>query len=77
MDKTTTSRNGMTYTTQASGILLTEDSGVHIASGGKIIQTVFYETQYYGDQESFIGFFQKGAKITIGEDCHAHIFEFI
>lgn len=77
IDKTTTSSNGTTYTTQASGILLTEGSNVYIESGGKGIQTLFYETQYSGDLESFIGLFQKGAKIKIGKNGHAHIFEFI
>ena len=77
MDKTTMSSSGTTYTTQASGILLTEYSGVRIASGGKIIQTLFYEAQHTGEQESFIGLFQKGAKITIAKNNHAYIFEFI
>lgn len=77
IDKTTSSSSGTTYTTQASGILLTEDSSVYIQSGGKEIQTLFYETQYTGDRESFIGLFQKGAKIKIGKNGHAHIFEFI
>ena len=77
MDKTTTSSSGITYTTQASGILLTEYSGVRIVSGGKIIQTLFYEDQHTGEQKSFIGLFQKGAKITIAKINHAYIFEFI
>lgn len=77
INKTTTASNGTTYTTQASGILLTDDSNVYIESGGKAIQTLFYETQYTGDEESFIGLFQKGAKIKIGRNGYAHIFEFI
>lgn len=77
IDKTTSSNSGTTYTTQASGIFLTDDSNVYIESGGKEIQTLFYETQYAGDKKSFIGLFRKGAKIRIGKNGHAHIFEFI
>ena len=78
MDKTTTLRNGITYTTQASGILLTEDSGVYIASGGYQIGMYAGENNITGSNYySYIGLFKKGAKIEIDEDCHAHIFEFI
>ena len=77
MDKTTTSSSGTTYTTQASGILLTEDKDVYITSGGTSITTLFLAGSHGNNQYSFIGFFQKGAKISIGYDSHAHIFEFI
>ena len=69
--------SGTTYTTKASGILLTDYSGVYITSGGKIIQTLFYEDRYMGEQKSFIGLFQKGAEIIIPKKSHAYIFEFI
>lgn len=58
----------LTYTTQASGILLTHDDTTDITSGGKMIPTF---------QNASIGFFQKGAKIRIYERNTAYIFEFI
>lgn len=77
INKTATSSSGTTYTTQASGILLTDDSNVYIESGGKEIKTYFQEAPYGDNYVSFVGFFQKGAKIKIGYKSHAHIFEFI
>ena len=78
MNKTTSSRNGTTYTTQASGILLTSDGDVNIESGGASIGMYNYTNNITGGNVySYIGLFQKGAKVSIGEDSHAHIFEFI
>lgn len=77
MDKTTTSTYGTTYTTQASGILLTDYDGVRIESGGATVRSYYVEGDYGNVDESFIGFFQKGAKISIEKNNHAHIFEFI
>lgn len=76
MDKTTSSSSGTTYTTQASGILLT-DNGAYITSGGAQILTLFMESPYGDDRYSYIGLFQKGAKIEISRNGRAHIFEFI
>lgn len=76
IDKTTSSSSGTTYTTQASGILLT-DNGTYITSGGAQIMTLFIESPSGDYQNSYIGLFQKGAKINISKNRHAHIFEFI
>lgn len=78
IDKTTTSRNGTTYTTKASGILLVDYAGgVYIQSGGYKI-SMYVREDITGDSlYSYIGFFQKGAKIEIERNSHAHIFEFI
>ena len=63
-----TSSSSTTYTTQASGIFLTNDSNTYITSGGKDISI---------SQSAFIGYLQKGAKIRIYERSTAYIFEFI
>lgn len=76
IDKTTSSSSGTTYTTQASGILLTTDSDVYVDSGGNGL-VVYFAGDYTNNVRSYMGLFQKGAKIKIGYKSHAHIFEFI
>lgn len=76
-DKTTSSSAGTTYTTRSSGIVLSEDDGVYIRSGGKIIKYFEQDTQYYGTKYGYIGIFTKGAVIEVDKNRHAHIFEFI
>lgn len=76
-DKTTSSSAGTTYTTTSSGIVLSEDDGVYIQSGGKIIKYFEQDIQHYGTEYGYIGIFTKGAVIEVDKNHHAHIFEFI